>query len=238
MKRLKYLLIAGVSLLLTSCENFLDRQPESSLSGETFWTSEQDLKTWNAGMYDGLQSTLRTNWFYWGELRSGVYAERGTAYDRNLLYNGLNSQSGSSSWSDLYKTIYRANAAITHIPTSPVGSSVSAPYLGQAYAMRALMYFYAIRVWGGVPKITEPMEDVSSQERYYGRTSVEELKTFILGDIEKALEYIGTSTDMSSASKYYLNRGAIMALRVDVLMWYKEYDKALVAANDLSLIHI
>ena len=131
-------------------------------------------------MYDGLQSTLRTNWFYWGELRSGVYAERGTAYDRNLLYNGLNSQSGSSSWSDLYKTIYRANAAIKHIPTSPIGSSVSAPYLGQAYAMRALMYFYAIRVWGGVPKITEPMEDVSSQERYYGRTSVEELKAFIL----------------------------------------------------------
>ena len=110
MKRLKYLLIASVSLLLSSCENFLDRQPESSLSGETFWTSEQDLKTWNAGMYDGLQSTLRTNWFYWGELRSGIYAERGTAYDRNLLYNGLNSQSGSSSWSDLYKTIYRANA--------------------------------------------------------------------------------------------------------------------------------
>ncbi len=35
-------------------------------------------------MYDGLQSTLRTNWFYWGELRSGVYAERGTAYDRNF----------------------------------------------------------------------------------------------------------------------------------------------------------
>lgn len=54
MKRLKYLLIAGVSLLFASCENFLDRQPESSLSGETFWTSEQDLKTWNAGMYDGL----------------------------------------------------------------------------------------------------------------------------------------------------------------------------------------
>ena len=33
MKRLKYLLIAGVSLLFASCENFLDRQPESSLSG-------------------------------------------------------------------------------------------------------------------------------------------------------------------------------------------------------------
>ena len=86
MKRLKYLLIAGVSLLLTSCENFLDRQPESSLSGETFWTSEQDLKTWNAGMYDGLQSTLRTNWFYWGELRSGVYAKSEIADKRCFYY--------------------------------------------------------------------------------------------------------------------------------------------------------
>ena len=100
------------------------------------------------------------------------------AYDRNLLYNGLNSQSGSSSWSDLYKTIYRANAAIkAYSPPAPIGSSVSAPYLGQAYAMRALMYFYAIRVWGGVYlKSLNPWKMFSSQERYYGRTSVEELK--------------------------------------------------------------
>ena len=54
------------------------------------------------------------------------------------------------------------------------------------------------------------MEDVSSQERYYGRTSVEELKAFILEDIEKALEHIGASTDMSSASKYYFQTAELL----------------------------
>ncbi|MFR8554662.1 MAG: hypothetical protein ACLVEU_15335 [Bacteroides cellulosilyticus] len=128
MKRLKYLLIAGVSLLLTSCENFLDRQPESSLSGETFWTSEQDLKTWNAGMYDGLQSTLRTNWFYWGELRSWCICRtwHRLGYAPQLTIQiGLNSQSGSFQLEcDLYKTIYRCECGYwLQVPTSPIGSS-------------------------------------------------------------------------------------------------------------------
>ena len=87
-----------MGLLVTSCENFLDRQPKSDLSVETYWQTEKDLQTWNAGMYDGLQSTLKTNWFDWGELRGGTFAPRGTGWDTNLLYNGLTSTSGTSSW--------------------------------------------------------------------------------------------------------------------------------------------
>ena len=34
-------------------------------------------------------------------------------------------------------------------------------YLGQAYALRALAYFYAIRVWGDVPLFIEPTEKYS-----------------------------------------------------------------------------
>lgn len=233
MKNLIYLLIVCAGFTLASCESFLDRQPKSSLSSATYWQNEQDLKTWNAGMYDGLQATLKNNWFYWGELRSGVFVERGTAYDRNLLYNGLTSTHGSSSWSNIYTTIYRANAAIQYIPDAPIGSTVSNPYLAQAHAMRALMYFYAIRIWGDVPKVTEPTEDVSAQERYYNRTSVMDLKDFILGDLDKSLEYFTLSSDLSSASKYYLNRGSALAIKVDVLMWYHEYDRALTVADDL-----
>ena len=233
MKKYIYLFIISLSLFLTSCEDFLDRQPKSSLSQETCWQTEQDLKTWNAGIYDGLQATLKNNWFYWGELRSGVYKPRGTAYDTNLLYNGLSSSTGSSNWESLYSTIYRTNAAIAHIPGCPVAVTTSNNYLAQAYAMRALMYFYAIRIWGDVPKITEPMEDIANQERYYGRTSVMDLKNFILDDLDRAIEAFGASTDLGSAVKYYLNRGSAMAIKLDVLMWYKEYDKALVIANDL-----
>ena len=65
MKKLIYLGLLSMGLLTTSCENFLDRQPKSDLSVDTYWKTEKDLQTWNAGMYDGLQSTLKTNWFDW-----------------------------------------------------------------------------------------------------------------------------------------------------------------------------
>lgn len=229
----KYLLLglSSLLLLLSACENFLDRQPISDLSIDTYWKTETDLKTWNAGMYHGLQSTLRDGWFLWGELRGGTYAPRGTASDFNMLYNGLSSTSGSSSWSSLYATIYRANAAIKHIPECEVSATVSNPYLAQAYTMRALMYFYAIRIWGDVPMITEPMENVSTQERYYGRTSIMEIKKLMLDDLDRAVELFGPISDLSKETKYYLNRGAAMALKTDILMWYKDYDEALKTAD-------
>ena len=233
MKNILYTGLIMTGLLISSCENFLDRQPKSDLSVDTYWQTEQDLKTWNAGMYDGLQSTLKTNWFDWGELRGGTYRPRGTSWDTNLLYNGLTSTSGSSSWSSLYSTIYRANAAIKHIPQTPVKATISAPYLAQAYTMRALMYFYAIRVWGDVPMITEPLEDVASQEKYYGRTSIHDIKTLMLGDLDKALDLFGPASDLSASSKFYLNKGAALALKTDILVWFKEYDEALKVADDL-----
>lgn len=233
MNKIKFYVLGSLLLLLSSCENFLDRQPKSELSIDTYWQTETDLKTWNAGMYHGLQTALREGWFVWGEVRGGTFAPCGTAWDANLLYNGLTSTSGSSSWSSLYATIYRANAAIKHIPESPVSATVSNPYLAQAYTMRALMYFYAIRVWGDVPMITEPMENVSTQERYYGRTDIMEIKKLMLDDLETAIELFGPISDLSAADKYYLNRGSAMALKTDILMWYKDYDEALRTADEV-----
>lgn len=222
-----------MGLMLVSCENFLDRQTISDLSKDKYWQTEQDLMSWNAGMYDGLQSTLRTNWFDWGELRGGTYIERGTSFDANLLYNGLTSNAKTSSWETLYATIYRANAIIKHAPTMPVDDKVRNPYLAQAYTMRALMYFYAIRVWGDVPKVTEPYEDVTTQEKYYPRTSILDIKELMLDDLTEAIRLFGKTDNLSAASKYFLNKGAALALKTDILVWYKEFDEAIKAANEL-----
>ena len=99
--------------------------------------------------------------------------------------------------------------------------------------MRALMYFYAIRVWGPVPMITEPLENVSTQELYYGRTPISDIKTMMLSDLDNAIAAFGLSSDLTTSSKFYLNRGAALALKMDILMWFKEYDAALIVGNDL-----
>ena len=59
-------------------------------------------------------------------------------------------------------------------------------YLGQAYALRALAYFYAIRVWGDVPLFTEPTEKYS-EAIYKKRTDKNYiLDNVILPDLKKA----------------------------------------------------
>ncbi len=235
MKLKSYITLAGVALgmTLTSCNDFLDREPISDLSTGIYWKTEADIKTWNSGMYYGLQSTLQSNLYAWGDLRSGVFNPSGTSYDKAILYNGLTSSHGTTSWTNLYATIYRANAGLKHIPETGLGPTVINPYLGQAYAMRALMYFYAIRVWGDVPLILEPYEDNSTQEKYYPRTEVATVLEQILQDLDDAATCFGPELNMSNANKYYLNRGAVQAIKVDVLMWAHRYEDAKLEAKKL-----
>jgi len=184
------------------------------------------MRTWNAGIYDALQSTLHQRHLDWGDLRSDNYHT--TGYESAKVYmNAMESTMGETSWQDLYTTINLCNIAIKRYPTIPqVLESETNPYMGQAYGIRALMYFYGLRVWGRVPLIIEPWEGDLTQISV-PRNSIEEVKTQILKDIDLALAAFGTDV----SDKFYFNRAAAYALKTDVHMWFKEYEAALAASD-------
>lgn len=221
--------------LFTSCEDILDKQPISQLSRDKFWNTPADADIWIAGMYDGMQSTLKSNYFLWGEVRSDNQQVAGTGTAQiQFLTNTLTSSMTECNWNNLYRTISSANFAIKYIPLIPnVATSQISSQLGQAYTMRALMYFYAIRVWGAVPLITEPYEGLAGQEKYIDRNDVSIVKEQILSDIDMALK----NFDATTSSIYLLNRGSALALQTDVFMWFKEYDKAITASNNLIALN-
>ena len=217
--------------LFTGCSDFLDKQPISQLSRDKFWKTPKDADIWIAGMYDGLQNTLKNNYFIWGEVRSDNEQLAGTGTAQiQLLTNTLTSSMTECNWNNLFRTISSANFAIKYIPQIPdVSKPQIAVQLGQAYTMRALMYFYALRVWGTVPLITEPYEGLEGQEKFIARSEVSAIKTQILSDIDKALE----NFDATTPSIYKLNRGSALAIQTDVYMWFKEYDKAIISSDNL-----
>jgi len=227
-------------LLLAGCEKFLDKQPISQLSRDLFWKTPKDADIWIAGMYDGMQKTLGNNFYIWGEVRGDNEQLCGTGTGQlNFLSNTLNSSMGEVNWSNLYRTISSANFAIKYIPTIPgVAAPQIASQLGQAYAMRALMYFYAVRVWGPVPLITEPYEGLDGQEKIYNRSDVTKVKAQILSDIDNALK----NFDGTLPSIFKLNTASTLALQTDVAMWFKDYQNAisssdkLLALNKFSLV--
>jgi hypothetical protein len=102
-------------------------------------------------------------------------------------------------------------------------------YLGQYYGLRALMYFYAIRVWGRVPLVGNTPIESYEQNVFLGRSSIDLCKAQIVSDMDSCIKYINTIN-----RKYYFSLGAAYALKADVHMWFKEYDLALASIQKLE----
>ena len=100
------------------------------------------------------------------------------------------------------------------------------PYIGQAYGIRALMYFYGIRVWGKMPLVIHSW-DGDLLTSYIPRSPIEEVKKQILDDIDQAIYFL--VSDVSR--KYYFNKAAAYALKTDVHMWFKEYVEAIQSSD-------
>jgi tetratricopeptide (TPR) repeat protein len=228
MNKISLIIATACLLLFTGCNDFLDRTPLSDMSPVTFFSTKGDMKTWTAGIYDEFQNALDLEHLEWGDIRSDNYHT--TGYDDGKAYmNAIESTQSQYSWESLYGTIDRCNVAIERFPKiAGLSESDWSDYVGQAYGMRALMYFYAIRVWGDVPLVTKPW-DGDTKSYAIDRTSIAEVKTQILSDINSAIEHL--NSNVTSDRKYYFNLSAAWALKMDLHMWFREYQLALDTYN-------
>ncbi len=203
----------AVMLSSVSC---LDKEPLMAVTPDSYWQSEDDVERWMIGMYDALQTTMAANMYLWGEARSDNAEQAASGSTATpYLTNSLVSSLSSSSWTSLYRTISLANSAIKYIPTvEGISDEAYNKYLAEAYTMRALMYFQAIRIWGDLPLITEPYEGLEGQTMYYSRSNVVDVMALIRNDIDMAIELFDSSTQV-----YRLTAGAAYALKADVHMW-------------------
>lgn len=215
------LLLLG--LVLSSCSDFLDKQPLSDLAPGTFFKDKTEMANWNSGIYVAFQNALSQKQVLYGDVRSDNVETTGYAQDW-ILMNSITPQRAESSWQAFYQAITRANVGIEKYPTIPnVLESEIAPYMGQCYGMRALMYFWGTRTWGKMPIITTEW-DGSMSSINVPRSSLEEVRDLIYSDIQKAIEYF---TIADTSNKFYLGLAAMHELKMEADMWYHRYEDAL-----------
>lgn len=234
MKRSLYIGLILTALSLSSCEDFLDEQPVSELSAANFWKTEDDVIAGVAGMYDGLQDVISERYIDWGEGRSDNMTNGGTGINEiNFALNSLTANMGQVNWDDLYATISRANLAIKYIPQIEGGSLSEKSknnYLAQAHAMRAYAHFLALKVWGDVPLMLEPVTDRSFRPS-------REKNEVVLAKVVEDLTLAATLVDPANTSKFEITIGAIYAMLTDAYMWQKDYPKAIEASNKLMKLN-
>ena len=225
----KYMnILWGVLFMIMTMSCDMDFSPKSSLDSRNYWKSETDVANSATAMYHSLSKSLAYGCYNWGELRGGNWTgNQPNGPDQyDIITNNIKSTNSAAKWTELYQTINRANLIIAYAPDVSMMSSVKSGYLSESYAIRALAYFYVVRVWGDAPLFLEAVEEYSAGSVFKERTSATKILGQIISDLEMAEMYAQPITN-GTFSRSRINIMSIYAIMADVYAWMHEYDKVI-----------
>lgn len=225
------LIILITSLVNFSCSDFLEENPKDELSTQSNFSEPPQAynavnslyrngvpQMFDGGVYSGTRAML-------GQYMSGFFdneykgQEPHVQHTQQLTLNG-NNISGylGDTWDDLYTGISRANNAIKYIPTTPGLEDAELRQLSaEARFFRAYAYYYLVRMFGGVPLITEPVESVEDS-LYVPRGSVKDVYNLIESDLLYAVNEGGLSESSMANNGKRVTRGAAATLLAEVYL--------------------
>ncbi|WP_108244905.1 RagB/SusD family nutrient uptake outer membrane protein [Muricauda brasiliensis] len=223
-------------LSVQSCiKSALDTEIPSSITTGNFPRSEGDLRAILTGLYDGVRDEY--NRTQYGE-------DRGDAFDVGLIgtvsdswAHNLSGANGPN-WRVNYNLINNANIVINTADEIEFNSSQTrGQILGEAYFIRAFVYFQMLKIWGDVPLILEPVDQTTPS---VGRTAATQVMDQILLDLESALAAFPSNG--FGDSKYTASAPAANALLADASLWKgkvlgggnEDFIRAVDAINDIE----
>ena len=211
---IKYKLLTVIVIfimLLPACKKeFLEKLPPTSLTPELALATEADLQTALMGAYAGLRTTDlfgRTVPVFGDLMADNGYVSLQNS-NRYTLFNTYtyNITDGNvvGNWRGAYTAILRAN----NIINSTIAGNVNVnQYKGEAYAIRALCYWYLVRYFAkpytddpaslGVPIVLEYDPQLKP-----ARKTVTEVYNQIISDLNQAYSLMTLFTNSTQFSKY------------------------------------
>ncbi|WP_082316586.1 RagB/SusD family nutrient uptake outer membrane protein [Mangrovimonas sp. ST2L15] len=197
MKNRILVIAIGCFSLLGCSDDFLEKLPETVVSGENFYKTEEDFRLANVGMYVPLRNLYGTglaDYGAWsmGEMRSDntcfIYNEDNRGYaDREYVEQFIddpNSGAISNKYQNDYIIIGRANQILDKIDAGEFDQTQKDNYKGQALFLRAFAYFDLVQYFGDVPLVLTP--PTTYEETITGQTAKEEIYNQIIGDLALA----------------------------------------------------
>ncbi|RKR83686.1 putative outer membrane starch-binding protein [Mucilaginibacter gracilis] len=128
----------------------------------------------------------------------------------------------STQWQNLYRCIARCNAIIGRAPGISMSATLRDRYIAEAKFLRALSYFNAVRIWGGIPLVTKEIASID-ESLGYGRETVDNVYAQIekdLSDAETVLPATYAAADLGRATS-----GAAKAILGKVYLTEKKFQQ-------------
>jgi hypothetical protein len=209
----KYIFVlVAAALSLTACDDWLDKEPKSQISPESYFRNATDLQLFTNPLYNNL-------------FPKTIYSEQSDQYvhdnPSNLIRGGtfrtVPASGGSWTWTDLR----RINTCLDYIPKQCEDEEAAVQYTALCKFFRAYFYFDKVQKFGDVPWVDHEL-DSDDPDLYKPRDSRELIMTHMIEDINDAIEGLPESY---SGTYYRVTKWAALALKARFCLYEGTYRK-------------
>lgn len=215
--------------------HLLEEDPEHILVASNFYKTEGDAVAAVNSIYNRLYTGMyERSMQLMADLPTDDY-KNGIGMDNPFLHAlefgnvTPENQFVSSTWSDHYDGINRANAAINSIPQIKMNEELKNRLLGEASFIRALLYFNLVRFYGDVPIVTQDTRDLNNLN--VSRDPAEKVYEQIISDLEFATSNLPVGYSVSDVGR--ATKGAATILLGKVYLTKKDWGKAIEALGEV-----
>lgn len=217
---LNIVLIVGLLVSITACEDYLDLSPISEETSDVAYENASQIEAALTGAYESFQA----EYYVWDnvlfqDVRSDNHYAGGDnpeIFQIDWLEVSPTNSRLFTNWSNIYNAIAKANVVIEKAPlvNDPnLSENRRKQIIGEAYFLRAYHYYTLVNNWGGVPLVLNFTSSAAPEDTQLPRSSSEEVFTQILEDLVIAIENLpDTYGSDASVNKARASFGAANAL--------------------------
>lgn len=206
---------AALLFALPACD--VTRLPETSISDETYWNNESDLRFAANYMYTfipGWEQTMPNNTMP-GWSTEDVWSDDAYGTAPNPISDGSRlAPSTDAGFSQTYRLIRAANNIIEKAPRAAKTTSTAVinRYIAEARFFRGWGYFLLVQRYGQVPMVLTTLTD-QSPELYKAAATREELYQQIYSDLDYAAATLPSPTTLGTADYGRISNTAALAMK-------------------------
>lgn len=245
MKIIYRLILIVITVFSVSCsKSYLDLTPQQSVSDAEALLNIQDLNSTITGIYNEISSTA-----YYGrnmllipdvladDVKQNSQANRIRDYAEHVVNKA--DADASNLWSGMYRAINSANNIInSDIKVTPAVLADRDHIIGEAHALRGLVYFDMVRMFAQHYKFTPdashfgvPLVLDFDPRRKPQRNTVKEVYAQIVADMTKAIAMMKTTS--RSGNSNTLSSRSVKALLARVYLYQEDFPKAETMATEV-----
>ncbi len=184
----------------------MDVENINSYSPEKVWNDPNVANAYMANIY-----SVFGNWNPRADFRSDQLTGVPFFPDAVSITNG-----GLGNWD--YGRIRLINQAIVDVETGTLSAVDKSSILGQAYFLRAYIYFSMVSTYGGVPYIKIP-QDRFKDDLDLPRNSTKECFNFIVEDLDQAIAALPKKISASSGNWGKIDGNFALAFKAKVMLY-------------------